>query len=38
VLPVHELTIVLGTAPNVHGVVLGADSRLSQLTDAFVAN
>jgi peptide/nickel transport system substrate-binding protein len=36
VIPVHELTTVLGTAPTVHGVVLGADSRLSQLTDAFV--
>ena len=36
VIPVHELTTVLGTAPAVHGVVLGADSRLSQLTDAFV--
>lgn len=34
--PVHELTTVLGTAKNVHGVVLGADSRLSQLTDASI--
>ena len=38
VVPVHELTTVLGTAPTVHGVVLGADSRLSQLSDAFVTN
>lgn len=36
-IPVHELTTVLGTQPSVHGVTLGADSRLSQLTDAFVA-
>ena len=35
-IPVFELTTVLGTADTVHGVVLGADSRLSQLTDAFV--
>jgi len=35
-IPVFELTTVLGTAETVHGVVLGADSRLSQLTDAFV--
>ena len=36
--PVHELTTVLGTDPSVHGVILGADSRLSQLSDAFVSN
>ncbi|MBM9465837.1 ABC transporter substrate-binding protein [Nakamurella leprariae] len=36
-IPVHELTTVLGADPSVHGVVLGADSRLSQLTDAFIA-
>jgi len=35
-IPVHELTTVLGTAQNVHGIVLGADSRLSQLTDAYL--
>lgn len=36
-IPVLELTTVVATDPQVYGVVLGADSRLSQLTDAFVA-
>lgn len=35
-IPVFELTTVLATADAVHGIALGADSRLSQLTDAFV--
>jgi peptide/nickel transport system substrate-binding protein len=34
-IPVVELTTVLGTAQNVHGVVLGADSRLGSLVDAY---
>ncbi len=38
VLPVFELTTVLGTATEVHGVALGADSRLTPLTDAWVAS
>lgn len=36
-IPVLELTTVVATDPQVYGVVPGADSRLSQLTDAFVA-
>jgi peptide/nickel transport system substrate-binding protein len=36
--PVVELTTVLGTAKNVHGVVLGADSRLGLLVDAYLSN
>ncbi len=34
--PIVELTTVLGTQRNVHGVVLGADSRLGLLVDAYV--
>jgi len=34
-IPVVELTTVLGTAPNVHGIVLGGDSRLGSLVDAY---
>jgi peptide/nickel transport system substrate-binding protein len=34
-IPVVELTTVLGTAANVHGAVLGADSRLGLLVDAY---
>lgn len=34
--PVHELTTVVGTLPDVHGVELGADSRLDQLTSAWL--
>ncbi|MFF2051655.1 ABC transporter substrate-binding protein [Leifsonia sp. NPDC058194] len=34
-IPVVELTTVLGTASNVHGIVLGADSRLGSLVDAY---
>lgn len=34
--PVFQLTTVLATAKSVHGVTLGADSRLAQLTDAWV--
>lgn len=36
VLPVHELTTYLGLSPDVHGVELGADSRLDQLTTAWL--
>jgi peptide/nickel transport system substrate-binding protein len=36
VVPVHELTTYLGLQPKVHGVALGADSRLDQLTGAWV--
>jgi peptide/nickel transport system substrate-binding protein len=36
-IPVYELTTVLGLSKNVHGLTLGADSRLNQLTDAWVA-
>ncbi len=36
-IPVVELTTVLASSPDVFGVSLGADSRLSQLTDAFVS-
>ncbi|PJI93826.1 ABC transporter substrate-binding protein [Luteimicrobium subarcticum] len=32
--PVHELTSILGTQKDVHGVTLGADSRLDLLVDA----
>ena len=34
-IPVVELTTVLGTAANVHGIVLGGDSRLGSLVDAY---
>jgi peptide/nickel transport system substrate-binding protein len=34
-IPVVELTTVLGTSPKVHGVKLGADSRLALLIDAY---
>jgi peptide/nickel transport system substrate-binding protein len=37
-IPVFELTSVLGTSTDVHGVSLGADSRLTPLTDAWVAS
>lgn len=33
--PVHELTTVIGTSNSVHGVTLGADSRLDLLVDAY---
>jgi peptide/nickel transport system substrate-binding protein len=33
--PVHELTSILGTQPAVHGVALGADSRLDSLVAAW---
>ncbi|KAB1644470.1 ABC transporter substrate-binding protein [Pseudoclavibacter sp. CFCC 14310] len=36
--PVHELTTVLGTTKSVHGVSLGADSRLDLLVNAYKAN
>jgi peptide/nickel transport system substrate-binding protein len=35
VIPVVELTTVLGTGDDVHGVALGADSRLGSLVDAW---
>ena len=34
-IPVHELTSVLGARENVHGVSLGADSRLDSLVTAW---
>jgi peptide/nickel transport system substrate-binding protein len=34
-IPVHELTSILSTQPDVGGVSLGADSRLDQLTGAW---
>lgn len=34
-IPVHELTSILATQPDVSGVTLGADSRLDQLTGAW---
>lgn len=37
VLPVHELTTYLGLSPDAHGVELGSDSRLDQLTTAWLA-
>ena len=37
-IPVFELTTVLGLSDAVHDVTLGADSRLDQLTDAWVAS
>ena len=33
--PVHELTSILGTQESVHGVTLGADSRLDSLVGAW---
>jgi peptide/nickel transport system substrate-binding protein len=35
-IPVFELTSVLGTNADVHGIALGADSRLAPLTDAWL--
>jgi peptide/nickel transport system substrate-binding protein len=35
--PVFELTSVIATSKSVHGVEFGADSRLAQLTDAWIA-
>jgi len=35
--PVFQLTTVLATAAKVHGVEFGADSRLAQLTDAWIS-
>ncbi|GAA4845634.1 ABC transporter substrate-binding protein [Luteimicrobium xylanilyticum] len=35
--PVHELTSIIGTQKDVHGVALGADSRLDLLVDAWKA-
>lgn len=37
-IPVFELTTVLALTEDVHGVRLGADSRLDQLSDAWVAS
>ena len=36
VIPVHELTTYLGLSKKAHGIELGADSRLDQLTTAWV--
>ncbi|MDM7831676.1 ABC transporter substrate-binding protein [Cellulomonas edaphi] len=36
VVPVHELTTYLGLSDKAHGIELGADSRLDQLTTAWV--
>lgn len=36
-IPTFELTSILGTQQDVHGLSLGADSRLAPLTDAYVA-
>lgn len=35
--PVFQLTTVLATSKSVHGVEFGADSRLAQLTDAWIS-
>ncbi|HWK90928.1 MAG TPA: ABC transporter substrate-binding protein [Luteimicrobium sp.] len=35
--PVHELTSIIGTQKDVHGVTLGADSRLDLLVDTWKA-
>jgi len=35
--PVHELTTILGAQPTVHGLELGADSRLDQLTSVWIS-
>ena len=37
-IPVFELTTILGLDESTHDVTLGADSRLHQLTDAWVAS
>lgn len=37
-IPVFELTTVLALTEDVHGVRLGADSRIDQLSDAWVAS
>ncbi|MGB4779369.1 ABC transporter substrate-binding protein [Microbacterium sp.] len=34
-IPVHELTSILGTQSSVHGITLGADSRLNSLVTAW---
>jgi peptide/nickel transport system substrate-binding protein len=34
-IPVHELTTILSTSKSVHGITLGADSRVEQLTGAW---
>lgn len=34
-IPMHELTSIIGTATTVHGVALGADSRLDSLVSAW---
>ena len=36
--PVFQLTSVIATAAKVHGVKFGADSRLAQLTDAWIGS
>ncbi|WFR68827.1 hypothetical protein P9139_13235 [Curtobacterium flaccumfaciens] len=33
--PVHELTSIIATAKDVHGIAFGADTRLDQLTGAW---
>lgn len=38
VIPVHELTTFLGLSTDVHEVQLGADSRLDQLTQAWIGS
>ena len=38
VIPVHELTTFLGLSTDVHEVELGADSRLDQLTQAWIGS
>jgi peptide/nickel transport system substrate-binding protein len=35
--PVFQLTTIIATSKSVHGVEFGADSRLAQLTDAWVS-
>jgi peptide/nickel transport system substrate-binding protein len=35
--PVFQLTSVIATSTTVHGVTFGADSRLAQLTDAWIS-
>lgn len=34
-IPAHQLTSVLATSTQVHGIVLGADARLASLSDAW---
>lgn len=36
VVPVHELTTIIGAGPRVHGLELGADSRLDTLTGVWL--